>query len=156
MEYYNLSRQSRASRLQSGATAVSERPRVLLVDDNRKLLEIAVAVLSRDFEIVGAVPDGRAALEAAVTLQPDVIVLDITMPEICGLEVASRLKAAGSHAAVVFLTVHDDEEIVRAAREVGGVGYVLKPRLGSDLRRAAVGAVTGQRFASLGMPDDLW
>lgn len=135
---------------------MSERPKVLVVDDNKKLLEIAVAVLARDFEIVGAVTDGRAALEAAVTLQPDVIVLDITMPDVCGLEVARRLKAAGSQAAVVFLTVHDDEEIVRAARDVGGVGYVLKPRLGSDLRRVAVGAVTGHRFASLGMPDGLW
>ena len=135
---------------------MSERPRVLVVDDNKTLLAISVAVLSRDFEIVGAVTDGRAALEAAAALQPDVIVLDIAMPEMGGLEVASRLKAAGSHVAVVFLTVHDDEEIVQAARDVGGVGYVLKPRLGSDLRPAAVGAVTGQRFASLGMPDDLW
>jgi CheY-like chemotaxis protein len=135
---------------------VSERPRVLVVDDNKKLLEISVAVLSRDFEIVGAVTDGRAALEAAATLHPDVIVLDIAMPEMGGLELASRLKAAGSQVAVVFLTVHDDEEIVQAARDVGGVGYVLKPRLGSDLRRAAVGAVTGQRFASPDMPDNLW
>ena len=72
-----------------------EQPRVLLVDDNEEMLEICAAVLSRGFVIVGSAKDGRAALRAADSLRPDVIVLDISMPGMSGLEVAARLKAAG-------------------------------------------------------------
>src|SRR6185312_16375190 len=94
-------------------TTLSECPRVLLVDDNAEMLDTAAAVLSSEFEIVGTARDGRTALDAAGTLSPDVIVLDISMPGMCGLEVATRLKAKGSTAAVVFLTVLEDEEVVR-------------------------------------------
>jgi DNA-binding NarL/FixJ family response regulator len=133
--------------MQSGTTS-SECPRVLLVDDNLDMLESAAAVLSSGFEIVGRANDGRAALEAAGKLHPDVIVLDISMPGMGGLEVASRLRAAGSQAAVVFLTVHDDEEFVRAASDAGGLGYVLKPRLVSELPHAAFEASEGRRYVS--------
>ncbi len=133
-----------------------KRRRVLLVDDNAEILNRAAAVLSPDFEIVGAVTDGYAALEAARTLRPDVIVLDISMVGMCGLEVASRLKAVGSTAAVVFLTIHNDEEFVVAAKNAGGVGYVLKPRLASDLPLAALSASCGRRFISPHIPGDVW
>jgi DNA-binding NarL/FixJ family response regulator len=138
------------------AITLSEHPRVLLVDDNDDMLENAAAVLSRGFEIVGAVKDGWTALEAAGTLQPDIIVLDISMPGMGGLEVAARLKAAGSRAAVVFLTIHDEEEIVQAAKDAGGVGYVLKPRLASELSRAAAEASAGRRFISADILDARW
>lgn len=131
----------------SGTTS-SECPRVLLVDDNLEMLESAAAVLASGFEIVGRANDGRAALEAAGRLRPDVIVLDISMPGMCGFEVASRLRAAGSNAAVVFLTVHDDEEFVRAASDAGGLGYVLKPRLATELPQAAFEASEGRRYVS--------
>ena len=137
-------------------TTLSEYPRVLLVDDNTDMLNSAASVLSSGFEIVGAVKDGRTALEAAGTLRPDVIVLDISMPGMCGIEVASRLKATGSRAAVVFLTVHEDEEVVRAARDAGGVGYVLKPRLASELRQATLEASEGRRFISSRLCPTLW
>jgi DNA-binding NarL/FixJ family response regulator len=133
--------------MQSGTTS-SECPRVLLVDDNLDMLESAAEVLSSGFEIVGRANDGPAALEAAGKLHPDVIVLDISMPGMGGLEVASRLRAAGSQAAVVFLTVHDDEEFVRAASDAGGLGYVLKPRLVSELPHAAFEASEGRRYVS--------
>jgi DNA-binding NarL/FixJ family response regulator len=133
-----------------------EPPRVLLVDDNDEMLKTCAAVLSRGFVIVGSAKDGRAALRAADSLRPDVIVLDISMPGMSGLEVAARLKAAGSEAAVVFLTIHNDEEIIRAARDVGAVGYVLKPRLATDLPLAALGATTGRRFVSAEIPSQLW
>jgi DNA-binding NarL/FixJ family response regulator len=137
-------------------TTLSDYPRVLLVDDNADMLESAAAVLSKTFEIVGAVTDGWKALEAAGRLHPDVIVLDITMPGLCGLEVASRLKAAGSKAAVVFLSIHDEREIVEAARNAGGVGYVLKPRLASELPRATSEASAGRRFISADIADLGW
>ena len=133
--------------MQSSTTS-SERPRVLLVDDNDAMLLRAAAVLSPDCVIVGAVKDGRAALAAAEALHPDIMVLDISMPGLNGFEVASSLRQAGSTAAVVFLTVHEDEALVLAARAVGGTGYVVKPRLASDLRHAVLEAVAGRPFVS--------
>jgi len=122
--------------------------RVLLVDDNAAMLDRAAAVLAPTCAIVGAVTDGPTALEAARTLQPDVIVLDISMPGMSGLDVAQSLKAVGSTAAVVFLTVHDDAEVMAAAKAAGGIRYVMKPRLVVDLARAVREASSGRPFES--------
>ena len=133
--------------MQSSTTS-SETPRILLVDDNEAMLARSAAVLSPYCIVVGTARNGRVALEAARTLQPDVIVLDISMPGMSGIELASRLRAGGSKAALVFLTVHDDEELILAARDVGGIGYVVKPRLGADLVRAVQEARAGRPFLS--------
>jgi DNA-binding NarL/FixJ family response regulator len=87
-------------------------------------------------------------LEAARTLHPDVTVLDISMPIVTGLEIVACLRDAGSRAALVFLTVHDEEDTVSAARAAGGIGYVVKSRLGSDLRFAVEEAIAGRQFVS--------
>ena len=129
-------------------TILSELPRVLLVDDNEAMLARAVAVLTPGCVVVGAVRSGPAALAAAQTLLPDVIVLDISMPGMTGLEVAESLRHAGSKAAVVFLTIHEDEEFILAAQAVGGIGYVAKARLGSDLIVAVREASAGRPFVS--------
>lgn len=129
-------------------TISSERPRVLLVDDNEAMLARAAAVLETGCVVVGAERNGRAALEAAGNLHPEVIVLDISMPGMTGLEVASELNQSGSTAAVVFLTVHDEEEFVAAARAAGAVGYVVKARLAFDLVPAVREAVEGRTFIS--------
>lgn len=134
--------------MQSGMALSELPPKILLVDDSEQMLDSAAAVLSGQFEIVGAVRDGRSALEAAGTLEPDIIVLDISMPGMGGLEVAARLRACGSKAKLVFLTVHDDEELVQAAQRAGGIGYVLKPRLASELPTAASEASAGRPFFS--------
>ncbi len=126
----------------------SELARVLLVDDNEAILVRVSAVLSPGCAVVGTAKDGPAALEAARTLRPDVIVLDISMPGMTGLEVATRLRKEGSTAALVFLTVHDDEEFILAARAAGGIGYVLKSRLASDLMLAVREAREGRPFLS--------
>ena len=126
----------------------SERTRVLIVDDNEGMLARAAAVLTPECVVVGTAKDGRTALEAARTLEPDVIVLDISMPVMTGLEVATRLRRAGSTAALVFLTVHDEEDFVLAARAAGGIGYVVKARLASDLVRAVRDARAGREFVS--------
>jgi DNA-binding NarL/FixJ family response regulator len=122
--------------------------RVLLVDDSEAMLARAARVLSPGCEIVGAVKDGPAALEAAKMLHPDVVVLDISMPGMTGLEVAACLRRDGITSAVVFLTVHDDEEFVQAARQAGGTGYVVKLRLASDLMFAVQEARAGRSFVS--------
>jgi DNA-binding NarL/FixJ family response regulator len=124
------------------------RPSVLLVDDNRDLLDRIAAMLSRACEVVGAVTDGAAAIEAVGALRPDVMVLDVSMPGLSGLDVARQLRASGSSAAIVFLSVHDTEEFVRATQDAGGIGYVIKARLVSDLMIAVLEARAGRRYVS--------
>ena len=131
----------------SSATS-SERVRVLLVDDNEAMLSRASAVLAKECDVVGAAKDGPAALHAAETLHPDVVVLDISMPGMSGLDVACHLRKIGCRPAVVFLTVHNEEEFVLAAERAGGLGFVVKSRLGFDLLRAVKRANAGSPFVS--------
>ena len=130
------------------STHFPEPTRVLLVDDSDSMLARAAAVLAPGCEVVGAVQNGPAALEADKKLRPQVIVLDISMPGMTGLEVAANLRQRGSTAAVVFLTVHDDQDFVLAARQAGGTGYVVKRRLASDLLFAVQEARAGRSFES--------
>ncbi len=122
--------------------------RVLLADDNEAMLARIALVLTSECAVVAAVTDGAAALDAADTLQPDIIVLDISMPGMSGLEVAYCLRAAGSTAALIFLTIHEDEEMVSAARAAGGIGYVVKSRIATDLMVAIREARVGRPFVS--------
>jgi CheY-like chemotaxis protein len=131
------------------STTSSEPVRVLLVDDNEAVLARAAAVLKAYCVVVGAVKDGPAAVEAATALRPDVVVLDIWMPGMNGFEVAARLRAVGCPAEVVFLTVHEDKEFVVAAKAAGGIGYVVKPRLASDLVVAVREARAHRPFVSV-------
>jgi DNA-binding NarL/FixJ family response regulator len=130
------------------STTSSEPARVLIVDDNDAILRRVSAALSPACRVVGVAKDGRAALEAAESLRPDVIVLDISMPGMTGLEVVSLLREAGSTAAVVFLTIHQETDFVEAARAAGALGYVTKPKLASDLLRAVRDAQEGRQFVS--------
>jgi DNA-binding NarL/FixJ family response regulator len=125
-----------------------ELPRVLLVDDSETTLSRAAAVLKDGCVVVGTAKDGKSALAAVRALQPDVIVLDISMPGMTGLEVAASLRKGGSTAALVFLTVHDGEEFILAAKAAGGIGYVVKPRLSADLMLAVREARAGRPFVS--------
>ena len=125
-------------------------PRVLLVDDSEKTLARAKSVLSARYVVVGTATSGQAALDAAAELKPDVVVLDISMPGMTGFEVASRLRAAGSTARLIFLTVHEEQELIQAARNAGAIGYVVKARLASDLEMAVREAIAGRPFQSPG------
>jgi CheY-like chemotaxis protein len=120
--------------------------RVLLVDDNAATLARVSAALAPVCDIVGAVGDGQAALVAAQDLSPDVIVLDISMQGMNGFELARRLRQTGSTAVLVFLTVHNEHEFIVAARDVGALGYVEKPRLAVDLLHAVREARAGRPF----------
>ncbi|HEY7291058.1 MAG TPA: response regulator transcription factor [Vicinamibacterales bacterium] len=122
--------------------------RILLVDDNDVILERAAEVLSSDCTIVGTAKDGASALESVRLLGPDVVVLDISMPGMTGLEVASRLRRDGIDIPIVFLTIHNDQELVRAARAAGGIGYVEKTLLSSDLPDAVNEAYAGRPYIS--------
>ena len=122
--------------------------RVMLADDHREFLACTTKLLERDFEVVGAVGDGQALVDDAVRLAPDIVVLDISMPGLNGFEAAQRLQAAGSTAKLIFLTIHQDEEFVSAARAVGARGYVVKRRLATDLLAALREVHSGRSFFS--------
>ena len=122
--------------------------RVLLADDHAAMLAQAVNRLTGTFEIVGAVSNGLELLEAAARLKPEVVVLDITMPDLDGIEVARQLRRVGCQAKLVFLTVHNDADYVQAAFQAGGTAYVVKSRLASDLVMAVSEVLAGRRFVS--------
>ena len=125
--------------------------RILLVDDNRQVLNYVREFLSHgDYKVVGAVTDGQVALEAAARLLPDVIVLDISMPVLDGIEVARRLRKNQPRIKIIFLTVDMDPDTCLAALQTGACGYVLKPRLATDLIPAIELAKNGGRFVSPG------
>jgi DNA-binding NarL/FixJ family response regulator len=123
----------------------------LLADDNKRMLEYVLELLSAEgCEVVGAVCDGQAAVDAGAKLRPDITVLDVSMPILNGIEAAKRLRQTNPDAKIVFLTVAKDPDICRAALETGALGYVWKPRMGSDLIPALKQAIRGSRFVSPG------
>lgn len=124
------------------------RARILLADDHKEMRDRVMRVLEKEFEMLEAVADGQALLEAASELKPDLCLLDVSMPIVNGLEVASRLKQAGSTSKIVFLTIHEDLDFVRAAYDVGASGYVIKRRMASDLLKAIRAVLAGRTFTS--------
>jgi DNA-binding NarL/FixJ family response regulator len=134
-------------RMHSSSDA-TERVKVFLVDDNELMLTRAAMVLAPSCTLVGTAKDGASALQKIPTSRPDVVVVDISMPGMTGLELAHQLRRSGSNAAIVFLTVHDQDDFVLAARAAGALGYVLKTRLASDLLLAVKEAHEGRPFVS--------
>lgn len=124
-------------------------PRVFLADDLRDIRERVKELLKKDFDIVGSAQNGQEAIQAATVLNPELLVLDISMPGLNGIQVASRLRESGCKSKVVFLTMHEDRDYVEAAFSVGALGYVVKSRIASDLIPALQSALRGQKFTSL-------
>jgi DNA-binding NarL/FixJ family response regulator len=121
---------------------------VILAEDLSAVLAAAAALLRESFDIVAMVSDGRAALEATLKLEPDLVVLDISMPAMSGIEVAQELKRQGNNAKIVFLTVHEDPDILKTCRAAGGLGYVVKLLMDTDLIPAINEALAGHVFTS--------
>ena len=129
-----------------------KRTRVLLADDHEAMLDRVERQLEKKFEVVGTVRDGQAALEAVADLRPDVLILDISMPVLSGMQAAVRLKQNKSAVRIVFLTVHDDPDFAREALATGALGYVTKPRMATDLSMAIKEALAGRSFVSPSIP----
>src|SRR5215813_7729672 len=105
-------------------------------------------MLEKDYEIVGAFQDGASVLREWTKLRPDLVVLDISMGDPDGIEVAHQLRSSGCNSQIIFLTIHQDPEFLRAARDAGAAGYVLKSRMRAELALAIHSALSGKRFVS--------
>lgn len=123
-------------------------PRVILVDDSPEFLDRAQNLLSQEFNVIGAFSDGHALLAAWRDLKPHVMVLDISMLQLGGLDLARRLAQEGYTGPIVFLTIHSDGDFVNAALAAGGTGYVLKSHMTRDLVPALRSVLSGVRFLS--------
>jgi DNA-binding NarL/FixJ family response regulator len=124
------------------------RPRVLLADDHLMVAEALKSLLAPGFDLVGVVADGRALLEAAGRLRPDVIVADISMPQLNGIDALIQLRQDGDPVPVVFLTMHQDASFARRAFEAGASGFVLKHSAPAELILAIHAALEGRTYLS--------
>ncbi len=122
------------------------RPRVLLADDHELLLDAFEKLLEPECRVVGRVADGRALLRAARELRPDVIVLDIGMPSLNGLDAGQRVKAMLPSTRLVFLTVSEDPDLAAEAFRVGGSAYILKKSAASELFTAIREVIRGRPY----------
>jgi DNA-binding NarL/FixJ family response regulator len=122
--------------------------RILLADDHPALLAETARLLGQEHEVVGTVANGLELLAAAARLDPDLIVLDISMPGLNGFEAARRLKQTDCRSKLVFLTVWEDADFAREAMALGADAYVVKSRLASDLIPAISEALAEHHFVS--------
>lgn len=124
------------------------RARVLIADDHPFVLEGLIELLRDRFDVVAAVTDGELLVDAASRLQPDVIVTDISMPLLNGMEALARLKAAGSEAKLVVLTMHADAELAAKLMRLGASGFVMKMLAASELVTAIEHALAGRLYVT--------
>jgi DNA-binding NarL/FixJ family response regulator len=122
------------------------RPRVLLADDHRLVTAGLKGILTAEFDLVGIVEDGQELIAAAKALRPDVIVSDITMPNLNGIEALEELKKIDPGVRVIFLTMHRDVVYARRALEAGAYGFVLKQSAPEELIMAVRAALERRRF----------
>ena len=131
------------------------RPRVLLADDHRLVSEGLKSLLTEDFDIVGMVEDGRALVASAKELHPDVIVADISMPHLNGIEAIAQLKKSNASVKVILLTMHQDPAYARRAFEAGAVGFVVKHSAPAEIVMAIHAALKGQTFITPALASDV-
>jgi DNA-binding NarL/FixJ family response regulator len=124
------------------------RPTVLLADDDQAFLDQVCQLLKSEFEVVGTVGDGQALLAAASDLQPDLCVVDISMPRLNGFQAARQLKREQPSARILFLSVHEEAVAVSEALAIGVDGYVVKRSAATDLIPALQQVFQGNRFVS--------
>jgi DNA-binding NarL/FixJ family response regulator len=124
------------------------RPRVLLADDHRLVREAFARLLEPECDVVGTVADGRALLEAAAELRPDIVVLDIAMPLLNGLDAGRQVKRAVPDVKLIFLTVSEDPDIAAAAFRAGASGYLLKNSAASELLKSIQEVTQGRSYVT--------
>ena len=128
--------------------SAGRRWRLLLADDHKLMLASVKELLRVHYDVVGMAYDGETLLDLVAKLEPDIAVIDISMPGLNGMQAAQCLKDCGTRTKLVFLTIYGNPEFVRAAFAAGALGYVLKRRMLTDLPLAIEAAVEGKRFLS--------
>lgn len=123
-----------------------EKPRILLGDDHGLLLEAFARLLEPEATVVGRATDGRALVQAALELRPDVVVTDISMPELNGLEAGRQIRQALPGTRLIVLTVHEDPALAAEAFRAGANGFVVKSSAASELLQAIRDALAGRRY----------
>ncbi len=132
-----------------------KKTRVLLADDHKFITEGLKGILEPEYEVAGIVEDGQALVREARRLQPDVIVVDISMPKLNGIEAVRKIKEEGSEAKVIFLTMHPDVTYASRALEAGGDGFVLKHSAPEELLVAIEKALDNKTFITESVADEL-
>jgi len=127
------------------------RPRVLIADDHRAVTELLRSLLEDSYDVVGIVTDGRQLLEQAPKLMPDVVVLDVSMPLLNGMEAAEQLKPLLPSLKFVFITMNHDPSLAEAALTLGPVGYVLKSAAAKELTMAVSNVLHGKPYLTSGL-----
>jgi DNA-binding NarL/FixJ family response regulator len=132
------------------------RPQILIADDHSVFAEGLRLLLEKNYGVAGTVTDGRALITAAVRLKPDVIVVDIGMPLLNGLDAALRVREQLPKVKIVFLTMQDDPNLAAAALELGPVGFVLKHSAGSELLKAISEVLRGKSYLTPKLRSEDW
>jgi DNA-binding NarL/FixJ family response regulator len=132
----------------SGSKQTMRRAQVLLADDHKETAEQLRMLLRPHFDVVALVEDGRALVSAAARLAPDVIVVDISMPGLDGIEASALILRSEPEARIVFVTVHSEAILVERGLAAGALGYVLKDAAGDELVAAVHAALAGDRYVS--------
>ena len=122
--------------------------KILLADDHPHFPEMEERLLEPEFEVISKVGNGLALFQEAMRLKPDVIVTDISMPILNGIDAVDRLMESGCNSRIVFLTVHSDSDFIRRCLSTGAFGYVVKSRMASELVLAIREALAGKIFVS--------
>ncbi len=130
------------------------RPRVIVVDDHEPLLEQVQQLLASEFNVVGVLTDGDSTIEAVVRLGPDVLVLDLSMPGLSGIEIARWARNLNLDLKIVILTVHEDQDLARESFDAGASGYVVKSRIVTDLTAALHEVLAGRSYLSPSIHQD--
>jgi DNA-binding NarL/FixJ family response regulator len=130
-------------------------PTVMLADDHVVFTDGIVRLLRDRFDVVGTVADGSLLVEAAARLHPDVIVMDISMPKLSGLEALRQLKAKRHESRVIFLTMHADAELATEALRIGAKGFVLKESSGRELVDAIEAVLQGRTYLTPALTEDV-
>src|SRR5262245_31520273 len=128
------------------AAGLSAKPKIIIADDHKDTLTALTSLLAPEFDILAVALDGSEALNLALRLDPDVLVLDQSMPELSGIQTLRELRRAGSRARVVFQSMHGMEELVIDAIGSGALGFVQKTRILWDLGSAVDHALAGRLF----------
>lgn len=133
----------------------TRRPKILLADDHVVFTDGIIRILKDRFDVVGAVTDGSALVDAVEKLHPDVVISDISMPTVSGLEGLRQLKARHGDVRVIFLTMHADAKLAADAFRLGAKGFVLKQSSGDELVKAIDSVLQGHKYMSAALTDEV-